>query len=146
MRVRASGGILAYAMSENVDLVRSIYVHVERGELNVAKWAHPDIEWVMADGPEPGARVGVAAMEKGLGDVLDAWENYRIRVEEYRELDTERVLVLIQRSGRGRVSGLELGEMRTSGASLYYIRSGRITRLVNYLDRERAFADLGIEA
>ncbi len=132
-------------MSANLDLVRSIYVHVERGSLSVAKWADPNIEWVNADGPEPGTRVGVAAMEKGLSDVLDAWQDYRVKVEEYRELDDERVLVFVRRSGRGRVSGLELEEMRTSGASLYCIRDGRVTRLVNYMDRDRALADLGLE-
>jgi ketosteroid isomerase-like protein len=131
-------------MSENLDLVRSIYVHVERGALSLAKWADPNIEWVNADGPEPGTRVGVAAMEKGLSDVLDAWDNYRVKAEEYRELDHERVLVFVRRSGRGRVSGLELDEVRTAGASLYCIRGGKVTRLVNYIERERALADLGL--
>jgi ketosteroid isomerase-like protein len=132
-------------MSANLDLVRSIYVHVERGTLSVAKWADSNIEWVNADGPEPGTRVGVAAMEKGLSDVLDAWQDYRVKVEEYRELDDERVLVFVRRSGRGRVSGMNLEEMRTSGASLYFIRGGRVTRLVNYMHRDRALADLGLE-
>ncbi len=132
-------------MSENLDLVRSIYVFVESGSLSVANWAHPEIEWVNADGPEPGIRVGVTDMEKGLRAVLDAWQDYRVKVEEYRELDDERILVLVRRSGRGRASGLELGEMRTSGASLYHIRDGMVTRLVNYLDRRHALADLGLE-
>ena len=39
---------------------------------------------------------------------LDAWAEYRTEVEEYRELDEERVLVLTHDSGRGKASGLEL--------------------------------------
>jgi hypothetical protein len=38
----------------------------------------------------------------------------------------------------------ELGQIRTSGASLNHIRAGRVTGLVNYRDRDRAFADLGL--
>jgi ketosteroid isomerase-like protein len=66
-------------------------------------------------------------------------------VDEYRELDDERVLVLIRRSGHGKTSGLELGQMRTQGAALWHIRDGKMTRLVDYFDRDRALADLGLK-
>jgi hypothetical protein len=35
--------------------------------------------------------------------------------------------------------------MRAKGATLYHFRGGKVTRTVNYFDRERAFADLGLE-
>jgi ketosteroid isomerase-like protein len=131
--------------SAKLDLVRSIYAHVERGDWSTAaEWADPEIEWVWADGPEPGTRVGVAQLERGLSDVLDAWRDYRVTVEQYLELDDERVLVLLRRSGRGKTSGLELEQLQTKGANLFHIRSGKVTRLVQYFDRERALADLGL--
>jgi ketosteroid isomerase-like protein len=74
---------------------------------------------------------------------LSAWEVIRFEVYEYRELDGERVLVLHRISGHGK-SGLDLGHMRTKGASLFYLRDGKVTRAVNYWDRERALADLGV--
>jgi hypothetical protein len=76
--------------------------------------------------------------------MLGLWEELRIYAGEYRELDDERVLVLINRSGRGKISRLELDELQTRGAVLYHVHDGKVTRLVNYYDRQRAFADLGL--
>jgi ketosteroid isomerase-like protein len=132
-------------MSQNLDLVRSIYVFVERGELSVARWADPQIEWVEPDGPEPGTFVGIAEMERGLSNAVNPWEDYRVTVDEYRELDEQRVLVLVHRSGRGKASGFELAQMNTEGATLYEIRDGKVIRMLNYWDRRRAFIDLGLE-
>jgi hypothetical protein len=54
------------------------------------------------------------------------------------------VLVLVRYEGRGKLSGLEVGQMRAKGASLFYCRDGTVTRFVAYLDRDRALADLGL--
>jgi ketosteroid isomerase-like protein len=131
-------------VSENLDLVRSIYSAQERGDWSSADWADPEIEFVFAGGPSPGRWVGVGAMGEVWRDYLSAWEDYRVEVEEYRELDGERVLVLIHRQGRGKTSGLELGQMQTKNAVLFHVRDGKVTRLVNYFDRDRALADLGL--
>jgi ketosteroid isomerase-like protein len=128
---------------ENVDLVRSIYAAWERGDWSSADWAHTDIELVMADGPSPGSWRGLAGMAEGWRDFLSNFEGYRIEAEEYRELDDQRILVPSHRRGRGKASGLDLGEMR-SGAVLFHVRDGKITKLVGYFDRDRALADLGL--
>jgi len=60
-------------------------------------------------------------------------------------LDARRVLVLLRFSGRGRASGLEIGSMSTRNAAVYSIEGGLVHRLALYWDRERAFADLGLE-
>src|SRR4029453_1314448 len=129
---------------ENVEIVRSIYADWERGDYSSAEWAHPEIEYVIADGPTPGSWTGLAGLAEGFRSILDAWEGYGGEVDDYRELDDERVLVLVHRSGRGKTSGLELGAKQTKGADLLHIRGGKVTRLVFYFDSEHAFADLGL--
>jgi hypothetical protein len=88
--------------SANLDLVQSIYAGWERGDFSSAEWAHPDIEYVIADGPAPGRWTGLAGMAQGGREFISAWEEFRIGVDEYRELDGERVLVLLHYSGAAR--------------------------------------------
>ena len=131
--------------SANVDLVRSIYEEWERGDWSSFEWAHPEIEVVWADGPTPGKSTGVAGMAEATRDFLRAWEGLRTQAEEVRELDAERVLVLDRPSGgRGKTSGLDVAHISSPGAHLFHIRDGKVTRLVNYLHRQRALADLGL--
>ena len=93
--------------SPNVEFVRSIYAPMERGDFSRADWADPEIEYVMVGGPEPGSGTGLAGMATGWGEVLSAWEDFRVEVDDYREVDDERVLALIHFRGRGKTSGLE---------------------------------------
>jgi ketosteroid isomerase-like protein len=130
---------------ENVEIVRSIFAAWERGDFSSAEWADPEIEFVAADGPEPGSWAGVAAMAEAWREALSAFEDLRCEADEYRALDDERVLVLMRFRGRGKTSGLEVGEIQMKGANLFHVRGGKVTRLVTYWNRERTFADLGLE-
>jgi ketosteroid isomerase-like protein len=136
------------ALSENLDLVRSIYADWERGDFSSVAWAHPEIEFVVPPGsPTPGTWIGAAAMAESWRDWLSAWEDWRVEADEYHELDDERVLVLIHQSGRGKSSGLEIGRTEGEQANLFHLRDGKVTKLVllEYEDRERALADLGLK-
>jgi ketosteroid isomerase-like protein len=128
--------------SPNLDLVRSIYADWELGDFSSAEWADPEIEFAFAAGPEPGSWKGLAGMAEGYRDWLRAWRDFRAEPEEYLVLDGERILVLVRNSGRGRTSGLEL-EQR-SVANLFHLRGGKVTRIIVYLDRAQALADLGL--
>ena len=132
-------------MSENLDLVRSIFTAWERGDFGSSEWADPEIEFVTADGPEPASRTGLAAMAEAMGAWLSSWEDFRIEADEYRELDPERVLVFAHYSGRGKTSGLDIGQTRMTATTLLHVRDGKVTRMVTYLNRDRALADLGLE-
>jgi hypothetical protein len=54
------------------------------------------------------------------------------------------VLVLEQRRGRGRASGIEFRDAH-GGGHLFHLARGRVTRLVVYWERARALADLGLK-
>ena len=101
---------------------------------------------MIADRPTAGAWRGLAGIAKGWRGFVSGWEHVHTVVDEYRELDDERVLVFIRQSGRGKTSGFEVGETGTREANLFHIRDGRVTRLVLDEDRDRALADLGLEA
>jgi ketosteroid isomerase-like protein len=131
--------------SANVDLVRFIFVTFARGDFTRAlEWAHPEIEFVISDGPSPGCWRGLSGLTAGWYGFLAAWEDFRVEVDEYREIDSERVLVLNRFGGRGKTSGLDIWEMQAKGANLYRIDDGKVTRIVFYFDRERALDDLGL--
>jgi ketosteroid isomerase-like protein len=133
-------------MSENLDLVRSILAEWQRGDFSSADWAHPEIEYVVVGGPEPGTWIGLAQMAHARGEYMGAWKNYRAWADDYRELDEERVLVLAHPSGRGKTSGVEIGQTPASGAILFHVRGNKVMRLAIYIDMERARSDLGLKA
>jgi ketosteroid isomerase-like protein len=132
-------------MSENLDLVRSVLAEWERGDLGSASWAHPDIEYVIADGPEPGSWRGLVGLAERARANVEPWERLRFELEEYRELDGERVLVLHNYRGRGKTSGVDLESVRAAGAQLFHVRAGKVIQLVHYWSRERALSDVGLE-
>lgn len=135
----------ALGVSDNLDLVRSIQEHWDRGDFNSVAWAHPDIELEFADGPDAGRWTGLDGMAEGWRIFQSTWADLRPEATEFREIDGERVLVLIQFRGRARASGLQLGEMDSRNASVHHLRDGKVTRLVLYWDRDSALADLGVK-
>jgi ketosteroid isomerase-like protein len=134
------------AMSENLDLVCSIFADWERGDFRWADWADPDIEFTIADGPDPGLSRGLAGMAQALRARLSAFSDFRVEAEEYRAIDDKRVLVLNRAvGGRGKTSGHQLISIAVPGADLFYVEGGKVTCLTVYFDREHVFADLGLE-
>jgi ketosteroid isomerase-like protein len=129
--------------SANLDLVRSIFAAWERGDFSSVEWADPDIEFVIADGPDPGRWTGLTGMRDAFLDRVSVLAGFRPAADEYRELDNQTVLVLLHAvAGRGRTSELEVVTLAELGANLFRIDNGKATRLVVYLDGQRALVDL----
>jgi ketosteroid isomerase-like protein len=132
---------MSSASSANLELVRSICAAWERGDWHSVEWAHPEIEFVIADGPDPSRWAGLPAVSEGWRDFLSAWKGYRGEAQEYREIDNEQVYVRLRVSGRGSASGLQMGHM---AANVFTLRCGKVRRLDIYWDSENALADLGL--
>src|SRR5689334_2025646 len=128
-------------MSDNLDLVRSIYASVGRGDYSSADWASEDIEYVVADGLAPATVKGLGGLVYAMREAFSVIEDWRDQPEEFRELDTERVLVLSKFSGRGKTSGLAVEQ---DVAQLFEIHEGSVTKIVVYFDRTHALAELGL--
>jgi 2-polyprenyl-3-methyl-5-hydroxy-6-metoxy-1,4-benzoquinol methylase len=128
--------------STSLEFVRSICSAWERGDFGSVAWAAPDLEYVVADGLSPGRWRGRGGPAAGFGEFLGAWEGLRFEVDEYRELADGCVLVLHRLSGRGKTSGVEIGQLYTRGAHLFELADGMVRRLILYFDRETALFDV----
>ena len=132
-------------MSENLDLVRSIYADWERGDFSVTGWADPDLLFGTLDGVSPGTTRGLAASGSAWREALRDYDEFRAHAEEYRELDGERVLVFHRFGGRGKRSGIGVDAMGSKGACLFHVVDAKVTKLLLYVERSNALADLGLE-
>jgi ketosteroid isomerase-like protein len=131
-------------VSPNLELVKSIFAEWERGDWSSVDWADPEIEFEMIGGLNTGRWRGSGPMWEAWATTLRAWEDLRAIPDEFRELDDGRVLVFLRNEGRGRGSGIEIGEISTKAANIFTVRDGKVTSLILYWDRDRAIADLGL--
>ncbi len=127
--------------SANLDLVRSIFADWERGDFRSNDWADQDIEYVIADGPDPSSAHGLVAMARQAGEQLRPSQHTTLAARDIRELDGERVLVLITARGRGKSSGVVI---HYEQVQVFHLRDGKVSRLTVYNEPDRAFADLGL--
>src|SRR3954447_15117755 len=97
-------------MSDDVDLVRSLFAAWERGDWSSTDWADPEIEFVIAEGPDARSLTGLRAMVGAWREFLNAWTEYGVRADDIRELGDGRVLVILHAVGSGKTSGVQLGE------------------------------------
>jgi hypothetical protein len=132
-------------MSENLDLVRSIFADWERGDWGRADWADPEIDFEFMDGPSPSVAKGVGEMARMWADVLSTFDEYRANVTDMREIDHERVLVLTEASGITGRSRMPIPEEWNRGASVYRVCDGKVFGIQVWFDRANALANLGLE-
>lgn len=131
-------------MSENLELVKSIFADWSSGDFTSADWADPDIEFEMVGGLNTGEWTGLSEMTEAWAGLLRAWDDLRAIPEEYRELEDGRVLVYLRNEGRGKGSGIEIGGISAKSANLFTVRDEKVTRLELYWDREDAISALGL--
>lgn len=132
-------------MPTNLEIVRSLRLAWDSGDFSATDWADPEIEYLIVDGPSCLRWTGLSGMARAWRSFLADWEDWRAQTSEIRELDAKRVLALVELSGRNRASGLDVAQAGSAkGANLFYLVDGKVTKFVLYLDRDRAFVDLGL--
>jgi ketosteroid isomerase-like protein len=75
---------------------------------------------------------GYAGIRRWMTDVLDSFDEWSMEIEEAREVDEERLLVIGTARLRGRGSGVD---MNVPCAWLFDFREGRMARMEIFLNR-----------
>ncbi len=111
---------------ENVEIVRSFYDQWARDDLpGPIELMDPEIEYVNPAGAvEPGTRHGLDAFTKALEKVLEGWEAWQAKPEQFEAVG-DQVAVVVRYRARGRGSGVEV-EGRES--ALWTLRDGKVVR------------------
>jgi ketosteroid isomerase-like protein len=126
-------------MSENVERTRQGFESFNRGDIEaVVEFLHPEVEvHASEDVGESGTYHGRDGFLEWNRIWMDAWDEFKVELEEIEELDEENILVHVVQSGRGRESGLEVSQRVTY---LFTLRDGYAARLHLYGDRDSAVA------
>jgi ketosteroid isomerase-like protein len=123
----------------NADLVRRLYERLEARDLSATDLVAEDFEVDDPDLPGAGVFRGRDGLARYVNQWLDAWDEYRLEVEELLARG-DRVVALLHHVGRGRDSGVE-SELRD--AHVWTFEGGVPVRCRTYLDRAAALRDTG---
>jgi ketosteroid isomerase-like protein len=127
-------------------LVESALRAWNRGDLDAfATHVSDDVAWLEISGrPESDSMeaYGRERLRRSLASLFEAWESYRLDVEEIRDAG-DRVLAIVREVARGRASGVEI-----DGRWGYVItvEEGQIIRIEAYRDPALAAQRAGVEA
>jgi ketosteroid isomerase-like protein len=127
--------------------LRRLYDEWAKGNLLALQYiADPEIEWEWA--PEMASLFGGPRVYRGLDEIwvatkewLVPWEHYWMTADEFIEVDSDRVLVLMVIHGRAH-SGNELEQQV---AALWTMRDGKATAVRYYMSRDEALEAAGVQ-
>jgi ketosteroid isomerase-like protein len=120
---------------------RSLAAAIEAGDelppeaAEALGYVHPDVDWRMAFAGL--AFQGHLDMARGMEQLVEALEDYRIDVLEVADLGGDHVLATVQRILKGRHSQVEV---IAPVFSLVTVREGLIVRMEEYSNRDEALA------
>jgi ketosteroid isomerase-like protein len=128
---------------DNVEIAKRVVDAFNRRDVeDFFLLAAPDFEWfpAMAGTVEGGGYRGRDGIEKYLVDIGEAWEEYRVFAEEFRDLD-DRVVMLGRIEGRGRGSHAWID---SPTGTIFEFLGGKMSRLRTYLDHGEALRAAGL--
>ena len=129
---------------QDVEVVRGLFDAYRRQAIDAAvEIAHPDIEVrpSIVGGPESDVYRGRDGLRRFLADVEAAWADFRIEVDELRDLGGATVLILGRSFARGEGSGIPV-EAATGWVAV--VRDGKVHRFASFTSREAALEAVGL--
>jgi ketosteroid isomerase-like protein len=128
---------------ENVEIVRRAFgmVTIPGDSEAMIAASQPDFEMhLIGVGGEPVTYVGESGIREFFRDVAQSWDPFQFKATELRDLG-DRVLVLGDVRGCGRVSGVEVADR---WAWIVELRAGRAVHLHGFLDQSEALEAAGL--
>jgi SnoaL-like domain len=89
----------------------------------------------------PSISYGPDGFESLFREWFSAWESWLVTPADFIDVDENRVLVMVEISGRSKTQG---AEMPIQGANLLTIREGRLARLELFFRRAEALEAAGL--
>ena len=125
-------------MSErDVGVVQRLFSALEADDFATALGLFDaEVEW----SPTEGSYHGIEGVGASFIEWMEPWDEHRIEPEEFVE-GNDRVLVTVHLTARGQESGLEVDQRFFQ---VYTVRDGKISRMVEYVDRARALEAAGL--
>lgn len=122
---------------ENVEVVRRLFAALKRVELEaLLQLFDPDVEWSTTEGTFH----GIEGVGTHWSEWIELWEEHRVEPEEFTECDRG-VLVTVHLTGRGAGSGMKIDQRFFQ---VYTVHEGKISRMVEFVDRSRALEEAGL--
>ena len=121
---------------DNLELAERAFSAFNRGEIpRVLDMLSPDVEiYASPELANAGSYRGHDGFLAWLERWLDAWESFRVEVDDYIA-EGDDVIVVIRQYGRGKGSGLEV---QMDAAFMLTVRDGKAVRLHLYPDKAKA--------
>jgi uncharacterized protein len=129
--------------AENVDIIRRGYEHFLATGEPAVQFMDPGFVWDMSTfrgWPERRRYEGIEGMREFVADWTDAWEDWRLEVEELLDAGDE-VVAIVRQSGRSKATGLPV-DMRF--AQIWTLAGGKETYMRMYADPDEALRVVGL--
>jgi len=127
---------------ENVEIVRRAYEHFRVHGVLPPDAYDADFVWdmTMFNWPEQQTYSGIEGATEFLRDWIDAWEDWELDIEEFRDAG-EKVVTIARQTGRAKATGLPT-EMHF--AQVWTLRGGKQTRMEMYSSPAAALEAVGL--
>ncbi|HEX3277147.1 MAG TPA: nuclear transport factor 2 family protein [Thermoleophilaceae bacterium] len=128
---------------QNVEIARRAWEEWTRGDLDAfLEFFDPAVEWIPTRlWPEEDIYYGREGIRRFVEKWLASWERFESGVEEYLEVDGDRVLVLGWQRGFGPGSNVPV---HMDFAQLTTMKDGLACRVEIYADRREALEAVGL--